>query len=773
MRRIAKRVREGAAIWPVLLLSACGGGGVNSTPTPTGSATAAPTPTPAPTPTVIATPTPTPAPTPTIATSNTGNINYDDAEYRRSNTAVAANALAGYSQGATGAGVKIAIVDSGLTDATGQFTGRIDSASTDIVANRGISDPNGHGTSVAAIAAAARNGSDIAGVAFGATLLIERTDSVNSCTATGCQHSDSNIARAIDYARTNSAKVINISLGGSAPNTALLTAVRAAAAAGIITVISSGNEGAAAPDAFAQLAGDTMVAGMVIIAGSHDAAGNASGFSNKAGGYGQYYLTAMGDFARTFDQNGAYWLPQGTSYAAPAIAGAIALIAQAFPTLTGRQIIDLLYATATDGGAAGVDSIFGHGLLNLTKAFQPQGALSLAGSSIAVTTRSEAVLGTAMGDASQTGASLTTVILDGYGRAFTMNLGGTLAYQPRSRPLGSSLVGDMRATGFSAGAVAVSLNIASNARAQPAADIRKLGLGDTDARAARMISGRVAAKLGARTAALVGFAEGAGRLAAMLDGRADLPFIVAHESDATPGFATRSGQSFALRRDLGFAGLTVASERGVANRLGGADLRIGRDAGYRSASIRLDRRFGALSLSGGIAMMRETGTVLGARFGAALGGGGATTRLADVRAEWALGHGWSLAVAARQGWTRADTGGALVSGRLTVNAFALDMAKVGQDHRFGFRIAQPLRVESGGYDLDLPTGYDYATGVTGYSRERLGLAPAGREIDAEASYGRRLGAGWIDANLFLRRQPGNFATAPTDSGGAIRYQAAF
>jgi hypothetical protein len=108
-------------------------------------------------------------------------------------------------------------------------------------------------------------------------------------------------------------------------------------------------------------------------------------------------------------------------------------------------------------------------------------------------------------------------------------------------------------------------------------------------------------------------------------------------------------------------------------------------------------------------------------------------------------------------------------GRLVSSAFALDIGRVGPSEGFGLRIAQPLRVASGGFRLSLPTAYDYATGEVGYADRRLDLAPQGREIDAEAAYGRRLGAGWIEANLFWRQEPGNLAAAPDDLGAAVRF----
>jgi len=706
-----------------------------------------------------------------VIATTPSTINFNDAEYQRSNAAVAANALAAYAAGATGAGIEIGIVDSGLSNAGGQFTGRIDPASRDLVSNRGITDEGGHGTSVAGVAAAARDGSDILGVAFNATLLIARTDSVGSCVSSdGCSHSDSAIAQGIDLARQSGARVINMSLGGSQANNTVVSAIRRAAAAGIVVVISAGNDGAADPDLFAQVASDAATNGMVIIAGSHDANGVTSSFSDKAGSYRQFYLTALGERVRSFDENFGHFLFSGTSYSAPTISGAVALLAQAFPNLTGKQIINLLYSTATDAGAAGVDAIYGNGLLNLTRAFQPQGSSSLAGSAVPVSLASNGTTSTAMGDAVTGASSARTVILDGYGRAYSLNVAGTIGHAAAIRPLTGSLVGDIRTTNVGNGPIAISMNIARSNVGQPAADVRALGLSDHDARLARFISARVLARIDGRTQAVFGMAEGAGRLSAMLDGRADLPFLVARDSDATPGFASRGNQTLAIRRDLGFAGVTIASERGivakpVADRLS--------DDGYAMASIRFDRRFGSVNLSGGGGMMREGGSVLGARFGAALGGGGATTKMLDLRVDWDIGNGWALAGAVRQGWTRADTGGVLSSGRLSSNSFAIDIVRQARDHRFGLRVAQPMRVEQGGYDLNLPASYDYATGLVGYARQRLGLAPKGREVDIEGTYGRYFAGGWIDMNLFLRNQPGNVETAAPDRGAALRYSLGF
>ena len=362
------------------------------------------------------------------------------------------------------------------------------------------------------------------------------------------------------------------------------------------------------------------------------------------------------------------------------------------------------------------------------------------------------------------------MILDGYGRAYDLDLGRTLAASPGARPLGNALVGGMRSTGLSSGPIAVSINVAADRQFAPA-DVQALGLDANSARAARMLSARVLAKVGDRAQALFGFREGAAHLSAMLDGRAELPFIVARDATSTFGMASVRGPSLALRRDLGFAGLTLAGESGST-----APLRIARNrdvANFSAASVRLDRSFGALALATGVGMMREDSSVLGARFGAAFGGGGASTMTIDLRASYDLGSGWQAAIAARQGWTLADRTGTLTGGRLVSNAFAIDLNHMGATSRFGLRVSQPLRIASGGLKLNLPTSYDYATGSVGYGRSTLNLAPQGREIDVEASYGLALGKGWLDANAFVRRQPYHFAAAAPDAGMALRYGVGF
>ncbi|MEY2884457.1 MAG: hypothetical protein RL490_2181, partial [Pseudomonadota bacterium] len=374
-------MRKGCAIGTAgglaLMLAACGGGGgVVSTPAPN----------PAPTPTPSPTPTPTPTPNPAI--------NYDTAEYRRSNGAVAAQALAAYQAGATGAGVLVAVIDSGVASGNAEFAGRISPLSRDLAGNRGIGDEDGHGTEVSAILLAARDDINIHGVAFDATLLALRADRPGTCAeTTGCSFDSNAIAAGFDVAAAARARVVNVSLGGGSAPFSVRSAAARASASGAVIVLSAGNDGNDEADPFAT-AIRAATPGTVIVAGAIDATRAIASFSNKAGTAADYYLTALGNRVRSIDENGVSFLYSGTSEAAPIISGAAVLLAQAYPNLTPTQIVDILLRTADDLGATGTDPIFGRGALNIARAFAPIGTLSVekVADPFAITTA--AVLGT-------------------------------------------------------------------------------------------------------------------------------------------------------------------------------------------------------------------------------------------------------------------------------------------------------------------------------------------------------------------------------------------
>lgn len=71
----------------------------------------------------------------------------------------------------------------------------------------------------------------------------------------------------------------------------------------------------------------------------------------------------------------AYQDLSGTSMAAPHVTGGLGLLFERFPYLDSAQVRDVLLTTATDLGAAGVDEVYGWGLMNLAKAIEGYGQL--------------------------------------------------------------------------------------------------------------------------------------------------------------------------------------------------------------------------------------------------------------------------------------------------------------------------------------------------------------------------------------------------------------
>jgi Subtilase family len=728
------------SVIPLMLLSACGGdSGVASTPTPPATPAASP-----------------PPPPPSSV--------YDTAEYQRSNAAVQAQALAAYQAGATGKGVIAAVIDSGIDQNSAEFSGRISALSADLAGSRGLQDQGGHGTSVAGVLLGAKNDTGIHGVALGATLLVARTDTPGSCTATGpdagCSHNDNAIARGVDLARTAGARVINVSLGGSPPNSTLRTAIDRATTAGIIIVISAGNEGvtspsnAVNPDLLAQVAIDPIAHGLVLIAGATDSNKVLADFSNKAGNGAAYYLTALGVRVRSNDETGVAFLYSGTSYSAPVVSGAVALLAQAFPSLTGAQIVDLLLRTATDLGATGTDAVYGHGELNLAKAFAPQGSTSLPGSAVAISLTNNGTLSAPMGDAGRGG--MTTMIRDGYGRDYSVDLSPTLARAPQSFQLSSALTNRSRHLNATGAAMTLALTVAE-------ATPDRLLLNQADYGSARALAGTVATRLGRNTSLALGFATGSDGLDRGLSARTSPAFLV---GDSGCGVDKAPQGAFALRQQLGGIGVTLAAETGDVRLWERSTLGPRGDRyqhyGYGTVTLGADGNVGPLSLAGRLTQMTERETVLGARFVSALSGGGATSWFGDARATLVPAANWRLGATFERGWTFLPAGVARERSMLMTQALAVDVARASlftDGDSLAVRWSEPLRVTKGGISLiDLDV---------------INLAPAGHERDLEAVYARALGPGWLTINSYWRQQPGNFAVAPDDIGFAARYSFGF
>ena len=372
-----------------------------------------------------------------------------------------------------------------------------------------------------------------------------------------------------------------------------------------------------------------------------------------------------------------------------------------------------------------------------------------------------------MGDAAITG--LSAVILDQYARAFDVQLGGTVRHAAIVPRLSTAIANGARGLNGTSGPIAVSINIVPGDAEAIISDVR---LAADQQQRARAIAGSLIAQIDRKTSVALGISRSALSLAKQLDGSGRTAFLASEAADAGLGFDARAGASFALRYDLAGVHINTAAESGEIERYEPSLTPQRRDQ-YSLASFGADRRFGRLGLLARATYLNEQDTVLGARFDEFLGANGARTWLADVGADLRLGTNWHASAALRRGFTSIGAGGARL-GRdyIRSDAWSFDISKthlfIPRD-QFALRIAQPLRVSSGGFDVTLARRYDYASQSATLATQRVNLTPKGHEVDVEALYAREVGRGLISGNVYFRRNPGHFATAPNDYGLAIRF----
>ena len=697
-----------AVLAALTVLSACGGGGSPNS----GGVIGRPPPPPPPA------PPPPPPPPPSPPTFNT-------AEVRRSDGPEFHNALTAWRDGITGTGSTIAIIDTGIDLDSPEFAGRIHPNSADVAGNGTVQAADDHGTNIALVAGAARNNSGVVGIAYTSSLLALRADQPGSCdadsaeTLDGCQFNDRDIAEGVDQAVRSGAAVINISLGGNRPTSTLNNAIARAADAGIVIVVSAGNNGETTDAAIDPDRPDPFAAGLlqagggnVIIVGSVDDSGIISTFSNRAGDLAASFLTARGERICCIYEDGAIrvttgpegqqfvTLFSGTSFSAPQVSGAVALLAQAFPNLTGAQIVEILLDSARDAGAAGIDAVYGTGILDIAAALQPQGATSLAGTNVAVALDQIAGTGSpAMGDA-LSHASLPAVITDRYDRAFNYEFGQQFQASALRPKLLGVIGNGTRRVGGGSEAVSMAFTVASGRDSVP---MGQLQLSREQAEQARLLAAQVLVKIAPGTKAAFGFAQGQHGLVGQLQGNDRPAFLISGEAGGDTGFARHSDTSFAVRHELGDLGITVSAETGDLQPAWPTDHLVRRQQGeptVRNISISADYQFGALETSLGATMMEESATMLGAAFDPVLSTGGADTMFVDARAGLRIGETWRLGGSYRHGFTSVAGGGLVTDGsRLESQAWSIDLSRrnvTGIGDRMGFRVSQPLRVTSGG-----------------------------------------------------------------------------
>lgn len=289
-------------------------------------------------------------------------------EYRKSWGLEAIGARTAYEAGLTGKGVIVAIVDCGVAQAQREVLRNVSRHSTDVVPGRSLAISDPHGAYTAAPLAAALNGSGMVGVAYRATVLAVRAD-VEGGLNGKCAFRPSDLARALDYATEQKARIVVLPLQHGKPLGAPFeAALKRAVDAGAVIVIAAGNRQGPDPSWPAMYAVDPRYEGSIVVAGATGYYGALTSWSNRAGNVKPWYIAAPGEWVLT-DCRAKCALVSGTSFSTSYVAGGLALMAEAWPNMTGRELAARLLDTARDAGAVGVDEIYGRGVLDVARTF--------------------------------------------------------------------------------------------------------------------------------------------------------------------------------------------------------------------------------------------------------------------------------------------------------------------------------------------------------------------------------------------------------------------
>ncbi|ALB63475.1 serine protease [Cronobacter condimenti 1330] len=292
------------------------------------------------------------------------------------------NAATARAAGVSGAGIKVGVADTGILATAPGLAGTVKGVLNYVdpaTNNLSVGDVRGHGTSVSQTLAGRPTGIFSGGTAPGVSLISARiiTDVANTRQSLNFSKINYDLARA-------GAKIINNSWGIADWNPASTATTNYYVNAwkpfvstynGLI-VFASGNDGAANPIGIAKLPSLAPAAGLDkgwLVATATDSfnPGYIASYANRCGVMKNNCLAAPGSvYVPYTDSTGRQGLRMvsGTSFAAPQVSGAAALVWQKYPYFTNDLVRQTLLGTATDIGAPGVDPVFGYGMLNAAKA---------------------------------------------------------------------------------------------------------------------------------------------------------------------------------------------------------------------------------------------------------------------------------------------------------------------------------------------------------------------------------------------------------------------
>ena len=355
------------------------------------------------------------------ATTELDYFNYSSAASSQ-NPLEVINAHKAYGYGLTGSGETIAIIDAGFNTSHNELNAKTITQYGTQTAATGVNATADHGLIVSSVAAGEDDGSGMQGVAPGASLHIASYNQSNGNTyypthwANATDNASSAVAQNNSWGINYQIDTLKSDISSNSWTNAYgisqkfhssgLTSNEASANAyidaldnfqdhGVVVYALSNTTSytdadfqAALPELFSELDEAWITAVNVEITGS---SGNETYTRKSApcGSTGKYCLGADGYqiVGAGYDSSATnlYWQPSsGTSFVAPQISGAVALLSEAFPNHNPEQLTDRLLASADNtffshdaavtfgnGVSHGYDDEFGHGILDIYAALNP------------------------------------------------------------------------------------------------------------------------------------------------------------------------------------------------------------------------------------------------------------------------------------------------------------------------------------------------------------------------------------------------------------------
>ena len=322
-----------------------------------------------------------------------------------------------YARGWTGLGSTVLILDTGIDTDHPELADKI-KYQWEPGYDTGLEDTNGHGTHVAGIVAAAKDGTGMHGIAYDAELAVarigERSPSMSfarDALTWAKQYDDivaANISANVVYSTDYKNSIVDQGNGIYTNTHATYGGANyynsedpadwstALSNSEIVLTVSAGNSGldyVQNPATFASAVdadGNLLLDGRMLVVGNWNT-GTGLVEGNKAGHVCKDYTTQCNDPYLTKDfyilapgmrvystyLNGEYKNLSGTSMAAPAVAGAVAIVHQLWPYMKGANIAQLLLQTADKDLPNYDENTHGQGLLDLDTATRPVGDLGI------------------------------------------------------------------------------------------------------------------------------------------------------------------------------------------------------------------------------------------------------------------------------------------------------------------------------------------------------------------------------------------------------------